>query len=203
VRSVTGLTGFRTKRDYRPSQTGGLSACGWALILSLPFVLFAPTAVSHATEPVRSLWEMRHERVVAQKWDLSCGAAALATLLSYDLSNPISERTVAEGVLRHADATQVHDQGGFSLLNLQEFVEKLGYHADGYGQMSMQDLAAMLPAIVPIRVHGYDHFVLVRSIRDDAVYFADPAFGNRHLAVDRFDAAWPLKVAFIVSRDER
>ena len=32
-------------------------------------------------QPVKSLLELRHHDVIIQSWDLSCGAAALATLL--------------------------------------------------------------------------------------------------------------------------
>ncbi len=44
-------------------------------------VLASPAA--KARGPVKSLLEMRQERTVIQEWDLSCGAAALATLLNY------------------------------------------------------------------------------------------------------------------------
>ena len=42
-----------------------------------------PAKVALAREPVQSLLEYRQRNVVIQKWDLSCGAAALATLLRY------------------------------------------------------------------------------------------------------------------------
>src|SRR5205823_3175210 len=43
-------------------------------------------AESDGRRAVRSLLAMRQEKVVVQKWDLSCGAAALATLLTYQHS---------------------------------------------------------------------------------------------------------------------
>jgi hypothetical protein len=43
--------------------------------------------------PVRSLQEIRQEGVVIQKWDTSCGAAALATVLTYSLQDPVSGAT--------------------------------------------------------------------------------------------------------------
>jgi hypothetical protein len=42
--------------------------------------------------PVRSLLEMRHHNVIIQSWDLSCGAAAPATLLRYEWGNPVTEK---------------------------------------------------------------------------------------------------------------
>lgn len=153
-----------------------------------------------AERPVRSLAEIRHESVVMQKWDLSCGSAALATLLTYDLGDPVSERAVATTMLRRTDPLKVQVRGGFSLLDLQRYAESRGYEADGYGEMTLDDLVTFLPAIVPVHIHGYDHFVVVRSIRDGTVFFADPAFGKRTLATTAFERAWVQKVAFIARR---
>ena len=50
--------------------------------------------------PVKSLLEMRRDRVVVQKWDLSCGAAALATLLNYQHGDPVPEREIAKVLIQ-------------------------------------------------------------------------------------------------------
>src|SRR5689334_2013631 len=52
---------------------------------------------------VKSLLEMRQERTVVQQWDLSCGAAALATLLSYQHGDFVSEREIAKGLMRRKE----------------------------------------------------------------------------------------------------
>jgi hypothetical protein len=41
-------------------------------------------------KPVRSLLEMRQERVIVQKWETSCAAAALATVLTFSRNDPIT-----------------------------------------------------------------------------------------------------------------
>ena len=51
------------------------------------------------------------------KLQISCGAAALATLLTYHVDDPVSEQSVAEGSLRHTEASKVLRRGGFSLLD--------------------------------------------------------------------------------------
>ena len=66
-------------------------------LLSFLTLVFGGFAVAG---PIRSLQEIRHEGVVIQKWDTSCGAAALATVLTYSLNDPVSEREVASGMLR-------------------------------------------------------------------------------------------------------
>jgi uncharacterized protein len=134
-----------------------------------------------------------------QQWDLSCGAAALATLLTFDLGDPVSERRVAAAMLRRAGAARVQGRGGFSLLDMQEFAEARGYQADGFGEMTLDDLSSQLPAIVPVDFHGYEHFVVVRQVRDGQVLLADPAYGRRTLAVPAFDRAWQSRIAFVVA----
>lgn len=178
-------------------------ARGASLLLLLSLSALASEAVGARDSPraVRSLAEIRHEGVIVQRWDTSCGAAALATLLTYDLRDPVTERAVASAMLRQTSPIRVRVRGGFSLLDMQQFAESHGYTADGYGAMTMDSLQQMLPAIVPVSLHGYDHFVVVRSIDSRGVHIADPAYGRRRMRLDRFDRAWVQKVAFIVTRD--
>jgi predicted double-glycine peptidase len=81
--------------------------------------------------PVRSVLELRREGVMIQKWDLSCGAAALATLLHYQFGEPVTEKEIARGLMSraeyvgHPELVQVRE--GFSLLDLKRFVQN--YHA--------------------------------------------------------------------------
>lgn len=173
---------------------------GCTLALGLLLVLPSVSLAQSNAWRVLSLAEIRHERVIIQKWDVSCGAAALATLLTYDLGDPVTERAVATAMLHRVDPIRVRARGGFSLLNMQEYAERRGYQAEGFGEMSLDDLPEYLPAIVPVRFHGYDHFVVVRAIQDGDVIFADPAYGRRALSVRRFDEAWEQKVAFVVKR---
>ena len=72
-----------------PKCVGTMSCC-WR---SRPARRLRPRTV----RPVKSLLEMRHDNVVVQEWDLSCGAAALATILNYQYDDPVSEREIAEG----------------------------------------------------------------------------------------------------------
>lgn len=58
---------------------------------------------------------------------------------------------------------------------------------------------------MPIRVNGYNHFVVFRGAMARSVLLADPAYGNRTMSLDRFKQAWMKyadvgHVAFIVRR---
>src|SRR5204863_5482984 len=116
-------------------------------LISLSAALLAAVSPANA-EPVRSLLEIRGERVVLQQWDTSCGAAALATVLTYTLHDPVSEKTVARGMLQRTDALRVKVRGGFSLLDMKRYAESRGHAAAGYRDLSLEELAAMRSPIV-------------------------------------------------------
>jgi predicted double-glycine peptidase len=147
-----------------------------------------------AVEPVRSLLEMRHERVVIQTWDLSCGAAALTTILNYQFGDMVTEREVAIGLIGQErylrDPDLVRLQSGFSLLDLKRYVESRGYVGVGLGGLSLADLVDTAPMLVPISRHGYDHFVVFRGVMGNRVLLADPAFGTVTMPVRRFERVW-------------
>lgn len=151
-------------------------------------------------QPVRSLLEIRHEQVVVQAWDISCGAAALATVFTFELGDPVSEKAVAQAMLRKTDPLRVRVRGGFSLLDLKRFAESRGYAAAGFRDLSLAELLALKSPIVPIEEYGNPHFVVVRGLRDGEVDIADPAFGNRRMTVEQFGGVWREGIGFVVTR---
>jgi predicted double-glycine peptidase len=164
---------------------GLLAASGW--LAGQPTTALAGSAV-------KSLLELRRDKVVVQQWDLSCGAAALATILNYQHGDPVSEREIAEGLIEReeyiAQPDLVRLRQGFSLLDLKRYVDDRGYQGLGFGRMSVDDLIAQAPVMVPLDLHGYKHFVVFRGARGNRVLLADPAWGNRTMLVDRFEDAW-------------
>jgi uncharacterized protein len=182
----------------------GVACC---LVLLAP-VLPSPS-MADGRGPIRSLLEMRRDRVVVQEWDLSCGAAALATLLNYQHGDPISEREIAKGLIQREEYIDnpvlVRVRQGFSLLDLKRYVEQRGYEGIGYGQLTLDDLIEQAPIMVPIDSHGYKHFVVFRGVLGNRVLLADPAFGNRTMLAAKFQNAWldyPKfgQVGFVVAR---
>ena len=157
-------------------------------------------ASAGAVEPVRSLREMRQANVVVQQWDTSCGAAALATLLKFQHALPVSEKDIAELMLHRTDPLKVKVRGGFSLLDLKRYADATGLEGVGYMNLALNDLMEMAPAIVPVDVRGYPHFVVVRGRSGQKVLIADPAFGNRTMDVQAFELAWQGNIGFVVQR---
>ena len=175
-------------------------------ISSLVALAVAP---ARALEPVRSLLEIRQERVVVQEWDLSCGAAALTTILNYQFGDMVTEREVAIGLIgqeryiKNPDLVRI--QSGFSLLDLKRYVESRGYTGVGMGGLELADLLAGAPMLVPISRHGFDHFVVFRGMMGNRVLLADPSFGSVTMPVERFQRVWLEldalgRVGFFVSK---
>lgn len=138
--------------------------------------------------------EMRQTGVVVQQWDISCGAAALATILNYQYGDPVSERDVARGLIDRKEyldqPEMVRARQGFSLLDLKRFVDARGYDGVGLAQLTMQDLLDLAPIILSVYTRGFPHFLVFRGIVRDRVLLADPAFGNVTMPVSDFEDIW-------------
>ena len=163
----------------------------------------AMSAITLATVPAMattlSLKEIREAGVVMQQWDTSCAAAALATVFTYGFADPVTEREVAGGLLRQTEPLKVRHRGGFSMLDMKRFAEERGYKAVGFRDMSFEDIRYFHAPIVPVRFHGYNHYVVVKGVAPDgALRVADPAYGNRTISREKFEAAWIDGIAFVM-----
>ena len=184
---------------------GLLVFVSWATMLSA-----RPVVCNAQEHPVRSLLETRREHVVIQKYDLSCGAAALDTLLRYEWGDTVTEQDVALGLIKReeyiAHPELIRTQEGFSLLDLKRYAETRGYKGIGLAQLELDDLVERAPIMVPVNALGYDHFVIFRGVMGNRVLLADPAWGNRTMTVDKFQRMWldygePIgHVGFLVAR---
>lgn len=178
------------------------------LVVLLLGDLYAQVAIDssgiRATKTVRTMKDLRDARIVRQHWDMTCGAAALSTLLTYDFKDNTPETAVVVWILRRTNPVKIQARGGFSLLDLKRFVQFRGYRAEGFIGMSLEELAALkTPAIVPIRSKGVDHFVIVRGVFGDRVLLADPAFGNMTMKINKFQDVWKQGITFIVYPPDR
>ena len=148
---------------------------------------------------VESMADLRWKKLTRQGWDMSCGAAALSTLLIYHHGRQFSEMAVTLTILKNSDPILVRERGGFSLYDLKRFVRAVGLNGVGYGKMTLDDLGLFdMPAILPIRINDFDHFVVFRKRIGGHVMLGDPAFGNISLSANRFERMWKSRIAFYV-----
>ena len=148
-----------------------------------------------------SLKEIRENGVVIQKWDTSCAAAAMATVFTYTFNDPVTEREVASGLLRQTEPLKVRHRGGFSMLDMKRYAAERGYRAIGFRDMSFEDIRYLDAPIVPLRLHGYNHYVVYKGLtKEGEVHVGDPAWGNRTFSLEEFRSAWIEGMAFVMLR---
>lgn len=147
--------------------------------------------------PVTSLKEIRFKSTLRQQYDFSCGSAAVATLLSFHYAHPVTEQYVFEQMFVRGDQRKIRKEG-FSLLDIQRFLAAQGFRADGFELPLQKLIDAQLPAIVLVSDKGYQHFVVIKGMRDGRILLGDSASGTRALTRSAFEAIWTNKLLFVI-----
>jgi hypothetical protein len=145
-----------------------------------------------------SLKELRFLTTVRQQYDYSCGSAALATLLTYQYRDPVSEETAFKAMWDRGDKEKIR-QEGFSLLDIKEYLEASGYAANGYVAPLEKLVEVGVPAIALINEKGYNHFVVVKGVKDDSVLLGDPSVGSRIMSRADFGKMWVNGILFVIT----
>ena len=165
--------------------------------------IITPDAVSGTDFQVhvKSMKELRELRTVHQTYDFSCGAASVATLLTFSYDRPTTEHEVFDKMWEVGDREHIQKYG-FSLLDMQKYLASRGMHAVGY-KISMDRLRRLhVPAIALINPNGYNHFVVVRGWRNGAAIVADPVLGLRRMPEDDFKSVWN-GIVFLLKDDQK
>lgn len=151
----------------------------------------APSRVS-----VVSYRDIPFRTVVRQRYDFSCGSAALATLLRYHYDREVGEEQIFRAMYAAGDQDTIR-RVGFSLLDMKNYLEAHGFNADGY-RLTLENLASMgKPAIVMIDTAGYKHFVIFKGEDAGRVLIGDPALGLKIYSSAEFVSMWN-GIAFVV-----
>jgi uncharacterized protein len=144
-------------------------------------------------KPVVTWKDATRRNVVMQDYDYSCGAAALATLLKYYFGDPVPETEILKNVLAHLDKETFAERrrDGLSMLDLKQYVERRGYEAAGVRLTPTALKQLRGPVLVYLQDDELHHFAILRGVRENRVYLADPAAGDVRMPVDRFVRKWP------------
>jgi len=161
-----------------------------AFLTAALFAGFSPAA--QAFDDWRSL---RDRGIVKQQKDYSCGAAALATLLTYFYGDPVSEDVLLKETMHHRDSVKESRLGrrvprhfmGLSFADMARLARSRDYPVLGV-DVAYDDLKNLaLPVIVALDIQGRAHFSVLRRIDDhDRVFLADPSWGNYQIAGKKF-----------------
>lgn len=146
---------------------------------------------------VTSLKERRFMTTTRQQYDFSCGSAAVATLLTYHYSYPVTEQSVFQEMFARGDQAKIRREG-FSLLDIKTYLQAHQFQADGFELPLGKLLESGLPAIVLINDKGYHHFVVIKGMRDGRILIGDPSSGTRAVSRDSFESIWINKLLFVI-----
>jgi len=142
---------------------------------------------------VKSFKDMKFTNIIRQTRDYSCGAASIATILTYYIGRETSEEEVLSAILSNADSQETERirEKGLSLLDLKTYSESLGYKVQGYKLSDHNNITKLkIPAIVLIDHRGLSHFVVVKGTIGQDVFIADPARGNMKISLKEFSEIW-------------
>lgn len=141
------------------------------------------------TKQVKTFRELRFRELMPQKYDFSCGSAALASLLNYGYGKQVTEVGLIKDMMVGADPKEVV-KNGFSMLDMKRYAETIGMRAHGYriGADALYQL--QMPVIALMEIKGYKHFVLVKGASAGRVFIADPALGHRVVFERDFVQGW-------------
>lgn len=188
------------RANSRPSRSLLTFAC-----YAFGFVALAATVASaqigivgsglRVDAPARSMKDLRDQNIVKQRFDFSCGSAALATLLRFGFGEDVTERQILLGLFNQLSDEEkvIRQRTGFSLLDLQRVAQARDYNAQGFRLRPEQLSLLGGPVIVFIEPRGYKHFAVLRGVRGDRVYLADPSRGNIRMPIDNFLKDWLQK----------
>ncbi len=131
-------------------------------------------------QPV-SYRDLRYEWVVGQAEWYTCGAAAVATLLTYYYNIPTTEAEALELAERFMRAAGREPGHGLTALALKQTLEAKGIPTKGF-RVTPQALADYfarggLPLIVHL-TQPQKHFVVALGIVEDHIVLADPSWGQ-------------------------
>ena len=144
------------------------------------------------TKPLKTWNDFLKQHIIMQRFDYSCGAASLATLMRYYFQDNVTEGEVLEDILNSLSEAEIANRRkeGFSMLDLKQFAERRGYQAIGL-KLEFSALSKLRgPILVYLETTEYKHFAVLRGIKEDRVFLADPGRGNLRLSIEHFQQEW-------------
>ncbi len=141
---------------------------------------------------VTSLKALKEQNLIMQRYDYSCGAASLATLMKYYFNDDVSEIQLLDHIKKTFNKQEFErvEKDGLSFLELEKISRSLGYQSASVRLKISALLQLSGPVIVYLQTKQNRHFVVLRGIKGDTVFLADPSRGNIRILIDDFKQEW-------------
>jgi predicted double-glycine peptidase len=141
----------------------------------------------------------RWQTTSAQTSEVTCGPAALSTLLNVYLGATTTENEMAR-------LSGTYEQGTSTLLGLRDACAAKGFEAQGY-KLTLDQLKGFLDTRhIPILVHFREptfHYLLVAGCIEHNLLVLDPASGSLSMPEEDFLRRWSGKVLVVGSKDKQ
>ena len=137
-----------------------------------------------------SMLGLRFEATVSQAFDYTCGAASVATVLTYYWNQPTTEADVIEVLKQRYSLSEIAKRRdtGLSFDDLIFMAQKLGFSAQG-AQVKLDQLPQLKgPVIVQLVNPKFNHFVVLRRVGKGVYYVSDPIVGSRAMSAAEFQS---------------
>lgn len=171
-------------------------------------VFGSPTCAEEAPAqegPVRrpkSFLERKFDGVVGQTADFTCGAASVATILTFYWNRPTSEIEVLEIIRsRYTDDEWKNREGnGVSFDDLIFAAKRLRFEAAG-AEIPLEDLPKLAaPVILHLDKGKFQHFSVLRRAASEVYYMADSIVGQTVLTQADLRSQYTGKALAIAKR---
>ncbi|WP_158673373.1 cysteine peptidase family C39 domain-containing protein [Bosea sp. FBZP-16] len=160
-----------------------------------------PAQESSVRRP-KSFLERRFDGVVGQTADFTCGAASVATILTYYWNRPTTEIEVLEIIRSRYTAEQWKNRegNGVSFDDLIFAAKKLGFQAAG-AEIALEDLPKLAaPVILHLDKGKFQHFSVLRRAVSEVYYMADSIVGQTVLTLPDLRSQYTGKALAIAKR---
>jgi predicted double-glycine peptidase len=152
---------------------------------------------------VWSYKELKERQVVMQKYDYSCGAAVLATIVKYYWGDKADEAMFLDLLPRlNLSEKELKDriENGLTLTDLKNLANLAGYQAT-MAKVKFDELAqGKVPVVVGVTVRKHEHFVVFRGADEIYAYLADPIRGNIRVPICEFQQQWQKNAILVIAK---
>jgi predicted double-glycine peptidase len=151
-------------------------------------VVVNPSGATYSLQ-LMSYRDIPFRTTVRQRYDYSCGSAAVATLLRYHYGRDVGEEEIFKSMYLEGDQARIR-MVGFSLFDMKQYLERNGFRADGF-RMTLDDIEKnRIPAITLLTVGTYKHFVVIKGAQNGRILVGDPALGLKTYGRRDFEKMW-------------
>jgi len=132
------------------------------------------------------------ENITRQKFDFSCGAAALSTMMTAYFNDPVPESIILALLIVQLKPEDMEDRqlNGFSMLDIQNLAATIGYDVAGVKLPFKAINKLNGPIMVVLRENENEHFVVLKGVDEHKAYLADSVRGNIRMPLFRFFDQW-------------